>query len=322
MLGYALKRLRESSGPAAMLALAACGGGGGYGGGIGSTPPPPVVPPPPPPAVAISAPAHGTTGSAAPHVFAADGGASFTNGGAVGTTVPLLQTSLIFDEASIKPDDAVNGAGGTLTVSSMGAAVNINNVSGAPSTIYSELDWTRYGWWATSEPQGPWDYGGDMAHRGVFVAGYETPTSDMPVTGTASYSGGATGFMFVPANEVNGLPCRCLERSLGGTASFTADFGARSLSGTLTDMGVFVGWDGDTIPWNDVAFNATIAGNGFSGTTRVTNSPAGAMGLNATGTLEGRFFGPSAAEAGAVWTLFDGTNSAIGSLGGKRNGGP
>jgi hypothetical protein len=42
------------------------------------------------------------------------------------------------------------------------------------------------------------------------------------------------------------------------------------------------------------------------------------MGLNATGTLEGRFFGPSAQEAGAVWTLFDGTNAAIGTLGGRR----
>jgi hypothetical protein len=42
------------------------------------------------------------------------------------------------------------------------------------------------------------------------------------------------------------------------------------------------------------------------------------MAPNATGTLEGKFFGPSAQEAGAVWTLFDGTKAAIGTLTGKR----
>jgi hypothetical protein len=42
------------------------------------------------------------------------------------------------------------------------------------------------------------------------------------------------------------------------------------------------------------------------------------LGPNATGTLEGKFFGPAAQEAGAVWTLFDGTRAAIGTLTGKR----
>jgi hypothetical protein len=43
------------------------------------------------------------------------------------------------------------------------------------------------------------------------------------------------------------------------------------------------------------------------------------MGSGATGTVEGRFFGPAGQEAGAVWTLFDGTKSAIGILTVKQN---
>ena len=72
-------------------------------------------------------------------------------------------------------------------------------------------------------------------------------------------------------------------------------------------------------PWNNVAFNSTITGNGFSGTTSVTSSPAGPASLSAgaTGTIEGKFFGPAAQEAGAVWTLFDGVKAAIGTLTGK-----
>ena len=37
-----------------------------------------------------------------------------------------------------------------------------------------------------------------------------------------------------------------------------------------------------------------------------------------TGTVEGKFFGLRAEEGGAVWTLFDGMKSAIGTLTGKR----
>jgi hypothetical protein len=50
------------------------------------------------------------------------------------------------------------------------------------------------------------------------------------------------------------------------------------------------------------------------------NAPGGSSTMvgTGTGTIEGKFFGPSAQEAGAVWTLFDGTRAAIGTLSGKR----
>ncbi len=290
-----------------VLTLAACGGGGGDS-FVESTPPPPVLPPSPPP-FAISAPARATVGPGMAPVLANAAGPNFTTGAIEGTTFRLLQTTVAMNESSIKPDAGVNTAGGTATATATGLAIGIAGLVAARSTIDANLDWTRVGSWAFDES--PWDYSGFPSQRGVFVTGYETPEGAMPTTGSATFSGSANGSMFAPASTSNGLPCGCTEVQLTGIATFTVDFGARSLDGTLTEMGI-------TTPWNDVAFTSTIMGNSFSGTTSVTTAPSGAMGLNATGTLEGRFFGPSAQEAGAVWTLFDGTNAAIGTLGGRR----
>jgi hypothetical protein len=137
----------------------------------------------------------------------------------------------------------------------------------------------------------------------------------MPTAGTATYTGIVEGTVFFhPGYGEQSTHCFCGLSSLAGNASFTANFGTRNVSGNLTNM------TADESPWNNVAFNSTITGNVFSGTTSVTSVPAGnaSLGANATGTLEGRFFGPTAQEAGAVWTLFDGTNAAIGTLTGKQ----
>ena len=138
----------------------------------------------------------------------------------------------------------------------------------------------------------------------------------MPTTGSATYAGVAQGSVFYPSNPASGVtPSASEEVGLtGGLASFTANFGSRTVMGSVT------GLTAKGAPWNNFSFNSTIAGNAFSGTTLVTNSPTGAPSLtsNATGTLEGRFFGPSAQEAGAVWTLFDGSKAAIGTLSGGR----
>lgn len=169
------------------------------------------------------------------------------------------------------------------------------------------LDWTRVGVWGTG---GPWDYfESPLRRRGAFVAGYETPAAALPTSGTASYTGVVGGAVYVPA------PGGFDEASLAGSASFTADFGLRSVAGAVTGMNA-----GGSAAWNDVTFTSAIAGNGFSGSTSVTTTPAGTWSLagNATGTIEGTFFGPAAQEAGAVWTLFDGTRAAIGTLRGKR----
>ena len=265
-------------------------------------------------------------------VLATQSGPNFTTGPAPGTVFPLLQTTLVVDHDGIDADPEANAAGGTATVQGASLSVNllhthaglpgVHGFAGEPQMWDdSNLDWTRAGYWSTG---GVWDYfEGPLTHRGVFVTGYQTPAGAMPATGTATYSGLARGSVYYPALGSGQLLCKCGETFVEGNASFTANFGTRNLSGSLTNMTVAHPWD-DTaprVPWMDVGFSSTITGNGFSGTTWVTaagNSHV-PLGLNATGTIEGRFFGPAAQEAGAVWTLFDGTNSAIGTLTGRRN---
>jgi hypothetical protein len=73
-----------------------------------------------------------------------------------------------------------------------------------------------------------------------------------------------------------------------------------------------------TSAWNDVSVNASIAAgtNKFSGRTAVTSqgsttSPYALKG-SATGHIDGAFYGPNAQNLGAIWSLSDGTASAIG----------
>jgi len=318
------------------VALAACGGGGG---GVEPLPPPPVTPPPSPPPPSpppgtpgiISAPARASTAAgAAPAVNATAGGPNFTTGVTPGTVFPTLQTMLVIDANGISADPEGNAAGsnmtvanGKLTVGPIHTHAALNGTfgfSGEPWSGYESLDWARVGYWSTG---GVWDEFEDrIRHRGVFVAGYETPLAAMPISGTATYTGKAQAAVYMPLARGSGaMLCNCEETWVTGNASFTADFGARNLAGSLTDMTAPHPWyDGEFVAWNGVAFNAAITGNGFSGTTIITNPNSGwaSLGPNATGTVEGKFFGPAAQEAGAVWTLFDGTRAAIGTLTGKR----
>lgn len=293
-------------------ALGGCFGGGGSGPRPMPLVPPPPGPPPPPPqgAAVIFAPARASVGPGTAPVLANSATPNFTTGPAPGTVFPLLQTALSLGNDRVEPATAINAAGGTATVSSGQFAIQIADGSYFTPDFHSNLDWTSVGYWSEG---GAWDC--LPCGRGVFVAGYETPAGSMPTTGSATYTGVARGSVFYPSVSGSGAtPAGSEEVVLGGgTASFTANFGTRSLAGSVT------GLTANGVPWNSFSFTSTIAGNAFSGSTAVTSSPTGVASLagNATGTLEGRFFGPSAQEAGAVWTLFDGTRAAIGTLSGK-----
>jgi hypothetical protein len=281
------------------------------------------APPPPPSGFSISAPARASIGaSAAASVFAGPDNPqaivpNFTDGHVEGTSFPLLQTVMIYDADRAGPDlDArssgrVNVEGGMLKI-------DVPNFTANPreSALYPNLDWALAGYWATGG--GAWDYDDVVGRHAVFVVGYETPAAAMPMTGSATYRGSAQGFVFFTSQNIvssGAIRCGCVVMGLSGESSFTADFGARTVDGSLTNMRA-----GGGERWNDVGFSSTISGNAFSGVARVMNAPGGSSTMvgTGTGTIEGKFFGPSAQEAGAVWTLFDGTRAAIGTLSGKR----
>ena len=102
--------------------------------------------------------------------------------------------------------------------------------------------------------------------------------------------------------------------SLFGDASLQANFGSGSISGDLTNMHSGFG------TWNSVSLLGNISGGNFTGTSAATSAPGtpGSLSGSATGTFAGMFFGPNAQELGAVWTLYDGSASAVGTIGAAR----
>jgi len=318
---------RVATSIALALGLTACAGGEG----LGYSPAPPATPTPTPTptstatALSISAPMRASTPTDTAAVLASTGGPNFTSGTPASTVFPLLQTVMIYGASAAQPDTAANSAGGTATFQQGALNLNVAAFRNAlpdyrySSSGYANLDWTRAGYWVTGGNK--WDYDDAVGLNGVFLAGYQTPQSGMPATGTATYAGLVQGTVFhlgqagdYPNGTGGSTHCACDVLPLSGNALFTANFGARSVAGTMTGMTV------GSAAWNDVAFNSTITGNGFSGTTNVTSAPAGRDSLtgSATGTIQGLFFGPTGEEAGAVWTLFDGTNAAMGTLTGKH----
>ena len=82
---------------------------------------------------------------------------------------------------------------------------------------------------------------------------------------------------------------------------------------------------GRWLPWNDISITAGIAAgtNKFTGTTAVTSAPSAPAGNfilkdSATGSINGGFYGPAAQNIGAIWTLSDGTTSAVGGVAASR----
>jgi hypothetical protein len=148
----------------------------------------------------------------------------------------------------------------------------------------------------------------------VFSFGYETAPSAVPTTGTAQFSGLASGYVFKTNNTT------VIDTVVGGNANLSASFSSGQITGGLTHMQQ---WDGMSpspgfLPWNDVSLSANLTPgtNRFSGTTAATSSPSTAFSLtsSATGHFDGAFYGPAAQELGAVWSLSDGSKSVIGSL--------
>ncbi len=164
------------------------------------------------------------------------------------------------------------------------------------------LSYVVLGTWSSSySPCAPCLNGKAMA----FAFGYETPATSMPTTGQASFNGQVRGTVFAPNGDA--IP----EGGLIGDATFSADFASGRVTGAFTNMRSLT-------PWNDVSVNASIASgtNKFSGATAVTSAPQGMFSLksSATGSINGAFYGPTAQNLGAVWTLSDGTKSALGGV--------
>jgi len=332
-MDYSRKFLTASSVAGALL-LAGCGGGAG--GGVAFIPQPPSTPTPPPtPAGSVGAPIMALVPNGNLFPVATVGGPTLQSH--VSTVFPLLETVMTTDSTGAHADTATTKAGGTLTFSSNpdDYTIDIGNpalgISKQPleqdwcgycatagsGHVYvhiadpatSNLAWTSYGMWGFHV-----DSGAPSTTSAAFVTGYKTPNGSVPKTGTATFAGSVVGQVIYPqAGVENGIG----SANLTGNASLQANFATGAITGDLTHMAA------GSVPWNSVSLQGSIATgeNYFSGSSAATSAPSNSTSLSssATGTFAGMFFGPSAQELGAVWTLSDGTRSAIGSIGASKN---
>lgn len=328
-------RAMIASSIALAIGLSGCGGGGSD---VASTPPPPPTPTPTPtPAAAtISALARAVAPNANLFPAASVGGPTIQSHSS--TVFPLLESVVSIVPGRVSAASTTMTAGATLASvspsSSYGLdvgnpALGVSNVVLSPSSsgsanvfvadlgggalasldianaATSNLSWTTYGFWNVQAS--------NNYTNAAFVTGYSTPATSVPANGSATYRGNVIGEAYHPA--VDGIDGVTFYH-LSGDVTLEASFGSGSITGNLTNM-ITTGFEGDTAPWNSVSLLGTISGAKFNGTSAATNAPgnSGSLSNSATGTFAGMFFGPSAEELGAVWTLNEGTSSAVGSFG-------
>ena len=282
---------------AAFFLLSACGGGGG--GAVSSTPPPP------PPPSELTYDSFPLTESATFQTIAGVRSYVVAGNRRVDTFEVIGRNSGItfkYDAASgsYAVTDAVTSA--TFDATHPSTSGNFDSYASASGTnsdelrVYSnirsgasqvnapvKLTYLSFGSWSR-------DDSASGEHRdSYFLSGYPTEASDMPKTGSASYSTAVT------ANGVTILAAQD-EAQIDGSATFTANFADASVSTALTLS--LPGFGSPT--YNGTG---TISDNQFSGDFTTSSDPE----FN-SGSFAGGFFGPSAKEMGYTFTLSRGAD--------------
>lgn len=157
------------------------------------------------------------------------------------------------------------------------------------------LNYMVFGSWSHTE-------GANTIGR-LAVGGQPTIATDMPRTGSATYSV-STGGGAVQGGTIYSL-------NGNSSATFSANFGNNSVATSLT-LGGTTGALGTTVTQLGT-FNGTgtisATGPGFTGTL---------SGNNANGVFSGAFFGPQAAEVGYDWVLSGSNFGAVGAVVGAK----
>ncbi len=112
------------------------------------------------------------------------------------------------------------------------------------------------------------------------------PTNDMPIAGTATYSGQS----IITAN----IPLLDDEDFYTGSSKFNVDFGNKTLKGSLEIEKI-----------QPVNIDAKISGNSFAGT-------ANSISIPSAGKVEGKFYGNNAKEMAGLATDSKSWSAAFG----------
>lgn len=115
---------------------------------------------------------------------------------------------------------------------------------------------------------------GTLDEQSFVYFGFQTPKTILPVSGTASYSGTATGHAKLPSMGFTG--------DVAGRSAFVVDFGANTVNLNLALHTV----EPTARDLPAIASNASLNGNSFYG------------------AMEGALFGPNANEIAALWSYY------------------
>lgn len=180
----------------------------------------------------------------------------------------------------------------------------------------SSLNYATYGAW--NHNQGILNIRNE---QGVFATGIPTLAADRPVSGAATYNGRTTGFATFAGEGGN--------FSFEGNIALTADFGANTIGGALSNLTATKHVDfvhSTATPAgsvNDIRLSSgAISGTSFAGIAAAVDAPPGAgPAVNisgASGTFGGAFYGPGAAEAAGSLALTGPSTNVIASFGAAK----
>lgn len=274
------------------LILSACGGDGSSG--VSSTPPPPTY------TKLSSLAGDQDFQSSGVHFSYANNQTSGQSTQAFGRGVAIKYTAATDTYTLLAPDGTSTVfASGSNSAPSAGATSPSGAVSrSAGSDTFSLTPAAVNGVTLSYTATADWNHIVNGVQSQYFaVTGVPTVASDMPRSGTATYQTSVTGMAST---------CACVPTTLqqGSTASFSADFGAGTVTTTLNLVGS--GINRPPVSYGSFTGSGTItAGSpGFSGT--LASAPGNSTA--ATGAFSGAFFGPQATEMGYGWFVTSGLN--------------
>lgn len=253
----------------------------------------------------------------------------------------------------------VSAGGGTGVPGEIGSTYNFTEmfyqVPGTETKYVSLAGYLRGDVSTTSVTYGTASYKQDNItfERGAFAYGVTTTPSNIPTTGTGTFSGQLVGTMI---NSPSGLAGNSYGQWISGTSTTTVDFGRNTvglaLRGTVSaalidrfSSGTLFIPDGSSFAANGTGTLSTLGARTFSGTfTDATFTSAGGTVLErltpptsvsevvanrvlpnaviAASSFDGQFYGPAAEEVGGGFRIIGGTPDQridiIGAFTGKK----
>lgn len=208
----------------------------------------------------------------------------------LGSNVTIETPTRAFSWEGVRTD------GGNFGASSNRDTTNDNVLDTELTLVSQYMDFAHFGYWQEVRV----DVSGDFAGSGgAFRHGLETNPANLPVLGTANYSGVTLG---------TGSHATAGDYQFEGSLDLTADSATGAVAGRMETF------------FNAVALTGEIVSNQFVGEATVSESMGAAVSFapGTSGRLRGTFFGPRADEVGGVWSLQDDTNLAVGAFGGRQ----